>query len=199
MNEKEILNILEEKKAILNGHFLLSSGLHSNRYIQCALVLQYPDIAEKLAKVLAEKIIQLHTSSHPYLKIDVVVSPALGGIIIGQELARQLKSRAVFTERVDEKMTLRRGFEIKKNEKVVVVEDVITTGKSTNEVIEVVKNCGGEILNIASLVDRSGGKVKFDYPVVSLLKIDVQTWQKENCPLCKEGKEIVKPGSRGLK
>jgi orotate phosphoribosyltransferase len=191
MNEKEILKIFEEKKAILDGHFLLSSGLHSNRYIQCALVLQYPDIAEKLAKMLAKNLI--------HSKIDVVVSPALGGIIIGQELARQLNSRAIFTERVEEVMTLRRGFEIKKNEKVVVVEDVITTGKSTNEVIEVVKKSGGEVIYIACLVDRSGGKIKFDYPVVSLLKIDVQTWQKENCPLCKEGKEIVKPGSRGLK
>jgi len=191
MNEKEILKIFEEKKAILDGHFLLSSGLHSNRYIQCALVLQYPDIAEKLAKILAKNLI--------HSKIDVVVSPALGGIIIGQELARQLNSRAIFTERVEEVMTLRRGFEIKKNEKVVVVEDVITTGKSTNEVIEVVKKSGGEVIYIACLVDRSGGKIKFDYPVVSLLKIDVQTWQKENCPLCKEGKEIVKPGSRGLK
>ncbi len=172
MTEKEILKIFEEKKAILTGHFLLSSGLHSNKYIQCALVLQYPDVAEILAKELARKLSQVEA--------NVVISPALGGIIIGHGLARQLKSRAIFTERVQEKMTLRRGFEIKKSEKVIIVEDVITTGKSTNEVIDVVKSYGADIVCIASLVDRSGGKIQFEYPVFSLLKIDVQTWQQHD-------------------
>jgi orotate phosphoribosyltransferase len=188
MKKEKILKLFEEKKALLKGHFLLSSGLHSDTYLQSALVLQYPDLAGKLARLIVHKL----TRS----KIDTVVSPALGGIVIGQEVARVLGCRAIFTEREEGKMTLRRGFQIKKEEKVLVVEDVITTGGSTQEVINVVKNAGGKIVAVGCLVDRSGGQVKFDYSLISLLKLKIKNYQSQRCLLCKKNIPLVKPGSR---
>ena len=190
MSQKTIKNIFKKNKALLEGHFILSSGLHSDTYFQSALVLQYPKIAQKLAKLLASEI------RSKGIEIDVVVSPALGGIVIGQEVARQLKCRAIFCERVEGKLTLRRGFDIAKGEKCLVVEDVITTGLSTNEVVEVVKKIEGNVVAVASLVDRSGGKVDFGVPRFSLLSLEVKSYKPEECPLCKKGLEAVKPGSR---
>ncbi len=184
----DILEILMETGALLEGHFLLSSGLHSNKYVQCAKTLQFPDIAEKLAIDLVDLLL----FKKPNLNVDVVVSPAIGGIVIGQELARVLKCRAIFTEREEHIMTLRRGFEIKPGEKCLIVEDVITTGKSTKEVIEVVKQHKGEIVGLASIIDRSNLE---DFSV-SLIKLKIETYSPVECPLCKVNIPLVKPGSR---
>ncbi|MCX5781508.1 MAG: orotate phosphoribosyltransferase [Elusimicrobia bacterium] len=190
MNSEEIRYLFEKYRALLSGHFLLSSGLHSDTYFQSALILQHPEETEKLSKVLAEKI----TSLIP--KIELVVSPALGGIVIGQEMGRVLRARAIFLERVDGKLALRRGFSIEKLEKCLIVEDVITTGVSTKEVIEVIKPLGADIVGVASLVDRSGGKVDFGAPKFSILSLEVKNYNSNECPLCKQGIPLVKPGSR---
>ncbi len=205
MTEKEILRIFETKKALLNGHFLLSSGLHSDTYLQCALILQYPDLAEKLARLLVKKFLSTYQPIN-LSTLVTVISPALGGIVIGQEVARALKCRAIFTERENGRMALRRGFQINKGEKVLVVEDVITTGGSTQEVIDVVRNADGQVVGIAALVDRSGGKIrlrldfggqaKFKFPLVSLVKLGIENYKPQECPLCKKNIPLVKPGSR---
>ena len=185
------LKIFKDTGALLEGHFILTSGLHSNQYFQCAKVLQYPWHAEKLCKSLV-----------PHFKkerLDVVVSPALGGILVGQEIARLLKIRSVFTERVEGKMTLRRGFEITEGERVLVAEDVTTTGGSAQEVADVVKAYGGNVVAVTALVDRSGGKVSFGVPYHAVVRLDVSNHKPEECPLCKAGSMAVKPGSRGLK
>lgn len=188
MTEKEVLEIFEKNSALLSGHFKLSSGLHSEKYLQCALVLQYPDVAEKLAKALAEKF--------SGVKIDVVVGPALGGVTIAYEVARSLGVRGLFTEREDGAMTLRRGFSIAKGERALVVEDVVTTGKSTNEVIEAVKARLGVVVGVGSIIDRSGQAPGFGVKFESLAKVKVDTFEPESCPLCKKGVAVVKPGSR---
>ncbi|HBU70114.1 MAG TPA: orotate phosphoribosyltransferase [Elusimicrobia bacterium] len=188
----DLRKLFEEKKALLNGHFLLSSGLHSDTYFQSALILQYPDTAEKLAQEL-RKLISGKLGADA---IDLVISPAMGGIVIGQEVGRALGRRAIFCERVEGKLVLRRGFKIEKGEKCVVVEDVITTGLSTGEVVEVVKSLGGDVVAVASLVDRSGGKVDFGVPRFSLLSLEVKSYKPEECPLCKAGQPVIKPGSR---
>ena len=193
MKPEEVKELFEKYSALLHGHFLLSSGLHSDTYFQSALVLQYPHEAEKLAEALADKVL----AEVP--EIDVVVSPAMGGIIIGQEVAAQIGCRAIFTERVDGKMTLRRGFTVEKDEKCLVVEDVVTTGLSTREVIEVIKGLGGNVVAATSLVDRSGGKAGLGVPLFSLLPLEVTSNKEEECQLCKEGSKPVKPGSRGSK
>ena len=173
----------------MTGHFLLSSGLHSPHYMQCALLLQKPWIAQELCRALTKKLTGL--------KIDVVIGPALGGVLVSYEMARALKVRSLFAERVDGQMTLRRGFDLKKNEKVLVVEDVITTGKSMQEVIEVVKEKDAKLVAVASVVDRSDGAAIFDTDLFSLLKINIKTYRPEMCPLCKEGRvPVTKPGSR---
>ena len=199
MNQIEILKIFEEKNALLSGHFLLSSGLHSDKYVQCAQVLQYPDAAEKLAKELASELIQQFKNLNLKFKISTVVSPAMGGVIIGQEMGRALGVRAIFTEREQSLMTFRRGFKVEKGEKIIIVEDVITTGKSTKEVADLLKSLGAEIVCAVSLIDRTGGKADLPLPAVSLLKLDIKTYQPQDCPLCKEGTTAIKPGSRGLK
>lgn len=188
MTEKEVLELFEKQSALLKGHFKLSSGLHSERYLQCALVLQHPDVAEKLAKGLAAKFSKD--------KIDVVVGPALGGVTFAYEVARALGVRGLFTEREEGAMTLRRGFSIAPGEKVLVVEDVVTTGKSTNEVIDVVKARGGIVIGVGSVIDRSDKKPDFKVKFESLAKVAVQTFSPEICPLCREGVPVVKPGSR---
>jgi orotate phosphoribosyltransferase len=190
MDSAKVKEMFEKEKALLSGHFLLSSGLHSDTYFQSALILQHPAEAEKLASVLADKIL------NDVPDIDVVVSPAMGGIIIGQEVAAQIGCRAIFCERVEGKLVLRRGFTLDADEKVLVVEDVITTGLSTREVIEVVVANSAKAVAVASLVDRSGGKVDFGVPRFSLLSLEVKSYKPEECPMCKEGGTPVKPGSR---
>lgn len=185
------IEILEEANAILTGHFKLTSGLHSNRYIQCAQVFQYPDKVEELCKMLAEKL--------QGKGVTTVIGPAVGGIIFSYELSRALKCKNIYAERVDEKMTFRRNFSIEPGEKVIVVEDVVTTGGSAKEVAELAKSLGADVVAICSLVDRSGGKVDFGVPFVPLIQMDVVTHQPDDCPLCKEGKPLVQPGSRHLK
>jgi orotate phosphoribosyltransferase len=191
MKQEEVLDIYRKTGALLSGHFLLSSGLHSDRYLQSALVLQQPDIATKLCATLAD-----HFKDQ---KIEVVIAPALGGVFVSHETARALGVRALFAERVNGELTLRRGFTISPGERVLVVEDVITTGRSTRETIEVVKKAGGSVIAAASLVDRSGGKAELGVPYKSLVTLDVPTYTAETCPLCSAGSAPVKPGSRGLK
>jgi orotate phosphoribosyltransferase len=184
----EVLDDFRQSGALLEGHFLLSSGLHSPQYLQCALVLQYPELAEKLGQALAE--------AFGNDNIQVVVSPALGGIVIGQEVAKALGARAIFCERQDGKMTLRRGFTLYSGERALVIEDVMTTGGSTREVIEVVKGAGAQIIGAGALIDRSGGKVDLGVKKVALATRAVPTFKAEECPQCKEGAELVKPGSK---
>jgi len=187
MTEKDVLELFNKYGALLTGHFKLSSGLHSEKYLQCALVLQYPNIAQKLSKELAEKFTEL--------KIEVVVGPALGGVTFAYEVARALGARALFTERQDGLMVLRRGFSIQKKEKVLVVEDVVTTGGSTKEVIDVVKSLGGQVVGVGSIIDRSGKTIDFAVPFHALARVEVQTFEEKDCPLCKKGIVITKPGS----
>lgn len=187
-DENNILEIFKKTGALLHGHFLLTSGRHSSMYFQCAKVLQYPEYTEKVCKVIAD-----------YFKtyeIDTVISPAMGGIIVGQEVARQLNKRSIFAEREEKKLTLRRGFTIDKGEKLLVCEDVVTTGGSVFEVIDIVKQQGGEVVGVGYIVDRSSGKVQFGYPQVSTMKMDVISYSPEECPLCLEKLPLVKPGSR---
>jgi len=189
-NEGEILNIFRQRGALLEGHFLLSSGLHSPMYLQCALVLQYPDLATELCFKLGA---QFRTE-----KFDFVIAPALGGIIVAQEVAKSLGVRAMFAERVDGKLTLRRGFSISAGEKGLVVEDVITTGGSTKETMRVVTDAGGTVAAVGSLIDRSGGTSDFGVPFKALVTLAIDTYQPKECPLCKKGIPTVKPGSRNL-
>jgi len=195
LTEREVLEIFQKSGALLSGHFGLSSGLHSSEYLQCALVLQYPDLAEKLCSQLASQF-ELRGS-----KIDAVVSPAIGGIIVGQEVAKVLGCRAIFCEREEGKMKLRRGFEIRKEERVVVVEDVITTGGSVKEIVEIVQGEGGEVEGIGVIVDRSKPSLLDELATQnlslnSLLRIDIETYSPEECPICKQGIPLQKPGSR---
>ncbi|MGA1845922.1 orotate phosphoribosyltransferase [Deferribacter abyssi] len=191
MDKNEILEIYKKHNALLKGHFLLSSGLHSDTYLQSALVMQYPVIAEEIINELVKEIY--------HLKFTTIVSPAIGGIRFGYELARLLKKRAIFTERVDGTMTLRRGFTIDSDEKILIAEDVVTTGKSTKECIEAVKKHGGNVVAITSLIDRSNGQAKFEYPFFPLLTVNVKTYAPNECPLCKKGIPLEKPGSRFIK
>lgn len=185
----DVMKILIETDALLKGHFLLSSGKHSNEYVQCAKLLQYGDKSEQVISVIVDKLKEL--------EFDVVVGPAMGGILVAYEIGRQVGKRAIFTERVDNIMTLRRGFNIEKGEKVLITEDVVTTGKSSYETAEVIKKLGGEVVGIASLIDRSSGELL--YPLYSAIKIDIKTYEKEQCPLCIEGIPVIKPGSRIIK
>jgi orotate phosphoribosyltransferase len=186
--ENNILEIFKETGALLQGHFLLTSGRHSNMYFQCAKVLQYPEYTIRVCSIIADYF-------RDY-EIDTVISPAMGGIIVGQEVARQLNKRSIFAEREDKKLTLRRGFSIRPGEKVLVCEDVVTTGGSVFEVIDIVKEQGGVVVGIGFIVDRSNGKVDFGYPQISTMKMEVVSYTPDECPLCKENIPVVKPGSR---
>lgn len=188
MKEKEIIEIFKKTGAFLQGHFKLSSELHSAQYLQCACVLQHPEYAEKLCSALAEKFMNE--------KIETVIAPALGGIIVSYEVARALKAKSLFAERVDGKMTLKRGFTLSGGEKVLVVEDVVTTGLSTGEVVEVVRSFGASVIGVGCLIDRSSKKLDFGAPFKSLVKMDIPTFEPQNCPLCKDKIPITKPGSR---
>jgi orotate phosphoribosyltransferase len=179
-----------EARALLEGHFILTSGLHSPRYLQCALVLQHPNPAAKLCQALARQI--------KALEVETVIGPALGGIVVAYEMARALGARGIFAERKEKLMELRRGFAIQSGERVLLVEDVVTTGGSLKEVRDLVQAAGGRIVAVASLVDRTSGRdPEFGVPFFSLLKIDVPTYEPAECPLCREGLPLVKPGSRG--
>jgi orotate phosphoribosyltransferase len=187
--DSTIQQIFESTGALLQGHFLLTSGLHSDKYLQCARVLQWPQHAEAFGRELASSIAE---------KADFVISPAIGGIIIGQEVARFLGCRAIFAERENGNLRLRRGFSIDPGEKGVVVEDVITTGGSTSDTIQVVRHHGGTILCARSIVDRSGGKTLLDVPYRSLWTLSVPSYAAIECPQCLSGSRPVKPGSRNL-
>ena len=191
MTQDEVLDIYRKTGALLSGHFLLSSGLHSDQYLQSALVLQRPDVATKLCDELAK--------NFKSMKIEAVIAPALGGVFVSHETARALGVRALFAERVNGKLTLRRGFTISPGERILVVEDVITTGKSTRETIDVVKESGGVAIAAGALVDRSGGTVDLGVPYHALVSLRVPTYEQGACPLCRAGSAPVKPGSRGLK
>ena len=198
LKREELMKMFESAGAIRHGHFELSSGLHSGTYVQCALVLQYPRFAEKLGRALAE----LFSDA----TIEAVVSPAIGGLIIGQEVARALSEPksplgggvpALFAERdASGMMTLRRGFELRPDQRVLVVEDVWTTGGSTEETIRVVEEAGGRVVAAGALIDRSGGKIEFEVEAQSLLQLPIASFEPEDCPLCRGGSAATKPGSR---
>ena len=191
MNEHEIVEALTESGALLNGHFRLSSGLHSPQYLQCAVALQYPHLAEKLGRELGDR---WRNSSNG--QVTAVISPALGGVIIGHEVGRALGTRACFTERVDGDMTLRRGFMLGPSQSVLVVEDVVTTGKSTLETVKAIACLGGETVGVVCIANRSGKDTIGDLPLVSLITLDIPTHEADDCPLCQAGEPIQKPGSR---
>lgn len=189
LSNEEALKAFIDSGALMEGHFKLTSGKHSNQYMQCAQLLKYPDLTEKVIGNLA------HVFKDD--DIDIVIGPAMGGIIVAYEAARQLGKPGIFTERENGVMALRRGFQIKPGQKILVVEDVITTGGSVKEVIEVVEKMGGIVAGVGVLVDRSGGKVTFGVKQAAVLTLDITSWEQEDCPLCKEGKtEAIKPGSR---
>ncbi len=182
----ELLNLLEQAEGVLHGHFCLTSGLHSDIYFQCAKLYQYPEITEKLGKMLAEKL--------SGIEFDTIVAPAIGAVIIGYETAKNAKKRNLFVERKDGVMQLRRGYTLKKGERVVIIEDVITTARTIKETMEAIKEYEPEVVAVGCIVDRTKGKTK--YNIKSLMQIDPVVYEPENCPLCKEGIPLVKPGSR---
>ena len=189
---EEVMKKFEQAGAIQKGHFRLTSGVHSDTYIQCAQVMQHPGFMHNLCSELGKKF--------RGDDIDVIIGPAIGGIIMAHVMARVLGPwvRAIFTERENGKMTLRRSFEINQGEKVLVVEDVTTTGSSVREVMEIVKSRKGKVVGVGVLIDRSGGKVDFGVKTEKLLTVDIKTYLPEECPLCKKGIPVVKPGSREL-
>ncbi len=189
LTNEQIIEIFEESEALLNGHFRLTSGRHSGQYVQCAQVLKFPEYTEALCEHMAESFVDD--------EVDLVVGPAMGGVTLSYEMARQLGTPSLFTERVDNKMTLRRNFFIPKDARVLVTEDVTTTGGSVIEVINLVREAGGVVVGTAVLVDRSGGTLDLGVDKqVSALTLDVVSFDAEECPLCKDGVPIVKPGSR---
>ena len=191
--DSSVLDLFLETGAYLKGHFRLTSGLHSSEYLQCALVLSHPRHAEALGRALAEGVARLAGER----RIDTVVSPAMGGLIIGHEVARALGARHIFTERdADRKMVLRRGFALRAGETAVVIEDVVTTGGSSLEVVELLKAAGADVLAAGSIIDRSGGRADLGLPRVALATLNVISWEPAQCPLCAQGLPVVKPGSR---
>ena len=183
------LEILRESDALLEGHFLLTSGKHSKQYVQCAKVLRYPDRAEEILKPVAEKL--------KTMDIDLVVGPAMGGIIVAYEIGRQLGVEAIFTERVDGKMELRRGFEIKEGQRIVICEDVVTTAKSSLEVKDLLESMGAKVIALASIIDRTTKDPGIE--LISSVKLEIEAFDPEGCPLCAQGIPYVKPGSRNIK
>ena len=194
LSHKKSLNILKKTDALLEGHFILSSGLHSSKYIQCAKLLSYPVLAEKICKSLANKI------KKKYKKIDLILAPAMGGIIIGYEIGKLLKKETIFCERVNGKFVLRRGFNIKKRSKVLIIEDVITTGKSSLECVKLIKKANATLLGFASIIDRSTKKsLKIKTDITAHLKIDVPTFSEKQLPNSLKLIPITTPGSRFIK
>jgi orotate phosphoribosyltransferase len=191
MKQEEVLSLFEETGALLNGHFELRSGLHSNRFFQCAHLLQHPRISAKLCAALVEKM-KLELKD---MEVDTVIAPAMGGITIGHEVARELGLRFIFVEKEDNILYLRR-FKINPGERFLIAEDVVTRGGRVQETIDIVEENGGVVAAIGILVDRSGGKATFEAPLVSLLKIEPITYESSACPLCDDGLELVHPGSK---
>lgn len=190
LTKEEIIAIFKEKEAMLEGHFQLTSGRHSDRYMQCAKLFQYADVSERICKELA--------AQFAGDGIELVVGPAVGGIIMAYEMGRQLDVRNIFAERENGKMAFRRGFAVEPGTKVLVTEDVVTTGGSVKEVIELLRSLGADVVGVGCVVDRSAGKVDFGVPFKSVLSMEVVSYDPADCPLCKEGTPAVKPGSRGL-
>lgn len=188
MNSEQVLNHFRETNALLEGHFILSSGLHSPKYLQCALALQYPYDAAQFGRAIAAQFVDAG--------IETVASPAIGGLVIGYAVAQALNVRFIWTERQNGEMTLRRGFSVKENERILVVEDVITTGGSTRECMNALQAHGANVTNAASIIDRSNGAAEVGVPRIALVALDVPSYKPEECPLCAEGIEAVKPGSR---
>ncbi len=189
MTRDEWLDLFRRSGALLEGHFLLSSGLHSSGYLQCALVLSHPAHAETLGRAIAARLRGLRPT--------VILSPALGGVVIGHEVARALGVRALFAERQDGVLTLRRGFTLSESDRVVVIEDVLTTGRSTRETMQVASAAGGTVVGVGSIVDRSSGEANLGVPFVSLFDMALPTFEPGDCPLCRQGSVAIKPGSRG--
>src|SRR3954469_22408161 len=188
MTESEVLDLFRQSGALLEGHFRLSSGLHSDRYLQSALVLQHPDFAEQLGRALAARL--------EHLQATAVLSPALGGIVIGQEVGRALQVRALFAERQDGTLTLRRGFTLSPSDCVVVIEDVITTGGSTRETIAVAEAAGAQVSAAGAIIDRGADPTRLNIPLQALVQMEVAAYPAESCPLCAKGLAVTKPGSR---
>jgi orotate phosphoribosyltransferase len=188
MTESEVLDLFRQSGALLEGHFRLSSGLHSDRYLQSALVLQHPDFAEQLGQALAHRL--------EHLQPTAVLSPALGGIVIGQEVGRALQIRALFAERQDGTLTLRRGFTLSPSDRVVVIEDVITTGGSTRETIAVAEAAGAQVSAAGAIIDRGADPGRLNIPLQALVRMEVPAYPPESCPLCAKGLAVIKPGSR---
>ena len=190
MRPSEVMRLFRESSAWMEGHFQLSSGLHSGEYLQCATVLQYPSLASRLCQALAERFI---TDD-----ITCVAAPALGGILVGYETARHLAARSVWAERENGKLVFRRSFRVSPTDRVLVVEDVVTTGGSVEELIGLVQDVGATVVGVGALVDRSGGWVAFDVKYHALISVHVKAFPPSDCPLCKEGVSLTKPGSRGI-
>jgi len=191
---RKSLNILKRTNALLEGHFVLSSGLHSSKYVQCAKLLSYPQLAKDICLSLSKKI------KKKYKKIDLILSPAMGGVIIGYEIGRLLGKETIFCERVNSKFNLRRGFKIKRKAKVLIIEDVITTGKSSLECVKLIKNSGAKLLGFACIIDRSNkNTLKIKKKITSQIKIKIPTFNKNKLPLSLKSIPITKPGSRFFK
>lgn len=190
ITQERVLEILKEAGVLLEGHFKLTSGRHSNRYLQCAKIFRNTKYSEELCAALAEQ--------YKDARVDIVIGPAMGAVQMAYEVSRPLKCENFFTERGDDgKMTLRRGFKVEPGQRVLVVEDVVTTGGSVREVLDIVREAGGDIVGVGSIVDRTGGKIDFGVPFKAVISVEVESWEQDECPLCKEGKlELVKPGSR---
>lgn len=188
LTKDQIIDILKEAGAFLEGHFLLTSGRHSDKYVQCAKVFLDAKYSEPICKEIADHFRDDH--------VDIVIGPAMGAVQLAYEVGRQLGCRNFFTEREDGKMTLRRGFSVEPGERVLVVEDVVTTGGSAKEVVEIVKAAGGIVVGVGSVIDRTGGTMDFGVPFRPALSMEVVSWAADECPLCKQGLPYVKPGSR---
>jgi orotate phosphoribosyltransferase len=191
ITKERVLEVLKEAGVLLEGHFLLTSGRHSNKYLQCAKIFQYTKYSEELCKALAEK--------YKDAGIDLVIGPAIGAIQMSYEVSRWLDVKNIFAERDNGVMALRRGFTIEKGQKVLIVEDVVTTGGSVKEVIEIVKEAGGEVAGVGAVVDRTGGKIDFGTRFESVISMEVESYEPDQCPLCKQGIPYIKPGSRQIK
>ena len=191
MTKEQIIDMLKEAQVLLEGHFLLTSGRHSDKYMQCAKIFQYAKYSEPLCRELAEQ----YKNDH----IDVVIGPAVGAVQMAYEVGKQLGVKNIFAERENGVMTLRRGFTIEPGQRVLIVEDVVTTGGSVREVMQVVQDCGGVVAGIGSIVDRTGGSIDFGVPYKSAFSMDITSYEAEECPICETGAPLVKPGSRALK
>ena len=188
MKQEEIIKIFQDSGALLEGHFKLRSGLHSNRFFQAAILLQWPQTATTVCEALAAKFKDT--------EIDTVISPAVGGLIVGQEVGKALNCKAIFADKENDNLILKRGFSIKPGEKVLVAEDVITRGGRVQQTIDLVREHGGEVVGVAVIVDRSGGNASFDVEHKSLIKLELETYDPENCPLCEKNMPIERPGSK---